>query len=328
MRILITGVAGFIGFHLATELSKKKHQIIGIDNLNNYYSPKYKSQRLNLIKKKKNFKFLKIDLKKKKNLISIFKKWKPSIVYHLASQPGIMYSFKNPKTYITNNISATKNLIDVSLKYKVKKFYFTSSSSVYGDKEKFPIKENSKLKPINIYAKTKKECEKILLKFFKNSNVDLKIFRPFTVYGPYARPDMIFITYMNKISNEEDFFLYNNGNYVRDFTYVADLVKILSKFLKIEKLKYNIFNICSSKPIKVKKLIDIINANINYKPKILLRPYRKGEMIKTYGCNKLIKKTLKFNKFTSLEDGIQKTLIWYKKFKNKDHLYFRKVKYK
>ena len=216
---------------------------------------------------------MKIDLKKKKKLMYIFKKWNPSIVYHLASQPGIMYSFKNPRTYITNNISATKNLIDVSLKYKVKKFYFTSSSSVYGDKEKFPIKENSKLEPINIYAKTKKECEKILLKSLKKSNVDLKIFRPFTVYGPYARPDMIFITYMNKISNEENFFLYNNGNYVRDFTYVGDLVKFYQNFKNY--VKICIFNICSSKPIKVKKLIDAINANINYKPKLALKPIEK-----------------------------------------------------
>ena len=135
---------------------------------------------------------MKIDLKKKKNLISIFKKWKPSIVYHLASQPGIMYSFKNPKTYITNNISVTKNLIDVSLKYKVKKFYFTSSCSVYGDKEKFPIKEKSKLKPINIYAKKTKNMKKYYWNSSKNDNVDLKIFRPFTVYGPLMQDQIWF----------------------------------------------------------------------------------------------------------------------------------------
>ena len=327
MRILITGVAGFIGFHLASELLKKKYHIIGIDNLNDYYSPKFKNQKLNLIKKKKNFKFLKIDLKKKKDLNFIFKKYKPKVIYHLASQPGIMYSFKNPKTYITNNIVVTKNLIEQSLKNKVEKFYFTSSSSVYGNKKKFPISEKSTLKPINIYAKTKKECEKILLKYFKNTNVDLKIFRPFTVYGPYARPDMIFITYMKKVTNGENFFLYNNGDYVRDFTYVDDLVKILSQFLKINKIKNNIFNICSSKPIKVKRLINIINKKIIYTPKLVLKPYRKGEMKKTYGSNKLLKKTINFNNFTSIESGIEKTLDWYKKFKNKNLLYFNKVKY-
>ena len=328
MNILITGVAGFIGFHLASELLKKKYNIIGVDNLNDYYSPKYKNQRLSLLRRKKKFRFLKIDLKKKKDLDLVFKKFKPKVIYHLASQPGIMYSFKNPKTYITNNIDVTQNLIEQSLKNKVEKFYFTSSSSVYGNKKKFPITEKNSLKPINTYAKTKQQCEKILLRKFKNTDVDLKIFRPFTVYGPYARPDMIFITYLKKVMSNEIFFLYNYGNYVRDFTYVDDLVKILSKFLKVNKIKNKIFNICSSKPIKVKKLINIINKKITYKPNIILKPYRNGEMKKTYGDNKLLKKTINFKKFTTIENGITKTLDWYEKFNNKNILYFNKVKYK
>ncbi len=325
MNILITGVAGFIGFHLATELLKNKHNIIGVDNLNDYYSPKFKNQRLKILKKKKKFKFFKIDLIKKKDLSLIFKKFKPQVIYHLASQPGIMYSFKNPKTYITNNVVVTENLIEQSLVHKVEKFYFTSSSSVYGNKKKFPISEKSTLKPINIYAKTKKNCEQNLLKSFKNTNVDLKIFRPFTVYGPYARPDMIFITYLNKIISGDFFSLYNYGEYVRDFTYVEDLAKILTKFLLINKIKNNIFNICSSKPIKVKKLINLINRKIKYKPKLMLKPYRKGEMKKTFGDNKLLKKTINFKKFTSIETGVKKTLDWYIKFKNKEFLYFNKV---
>ena len=136
MNILITGVAGFIGYHLAKEL-KKKNNVFGIDNFNNYYSPKYKKQRLNLIIKK-NFKFLKLDLRNKKKLALVFKKFKPNIVYHLASQPGIMYSFKNPKTYVSNNIKVTRNLIEQSIIHNIDKFYFTSSSSVYGNKKKKP----------------------------------------------------------------------------------------------------------------------------------------------------------------------------------------------
>ena len=327
MRILLTGVAGFIGFHLALELLKRKHSIIGVDNLNSYYSAKYKKHRIEILKKNKNFKFKKIDLKNKRKLSLLFKKNKPECVFHLASQPGIMYSFKNPSTYISNNISATKNLILVSINYKVKKFYFTSSSSVYGNKKKFPIKENSKLKPINVYAKTKKQCEIMLIKCFKKTNIDLKIFRPFTVYGTYARPDMIFLTYLKKSLENKSFYLFNKGNYMRDFTYVGDVAKILTKFLSVGKIKNKIFNICSSKPIKIKKIIPIINKYSKQKCKIVLKPYRKGEMIKTYGDNNKIRKIVSFKKFTNINVGIKKTIKWYLGFKNKDILYFDKVKY-
>ena len=238
-----------------------------------------------------------------------------------------MYSFKNPSTYILNNILATKNLILASINYKVKKFYFTSSSSVYGNKKKFPIKENSKLKPINLYAKTKKQCEIMLIKSFKKTKIDLKIFRPFTVYGTYARPDMIFLTYLKKSLENKSFYLFNNGNYMRDFTYVEDVAKILTKFLSVGKIKKKIFNICSSKPIKIKKIIPIINKYSKQKCKIVLKPYRKGEMIKTYGDNKQIKKITNFKKFTNINEGIKKTIKWYLSFKNKDILYFNKVKY-
>ena len=328
MNILISGTAGFIGFHLAKELIKKKHTIIGIDNLNNYYSSKYKNIRLKILKNNKNFYFFKVDLKNKKKLNYIFKKYKPECIYHLASQPGIMYSFKNPKTYISNNVEATKTLMSISLKNKIKKFYFTSSSSVYGNKKKFPISENSSLKPINLYANTKMKCEKILLKFFKNTNIDLKIFRPFTVYGEFARPDMIFLTYLKRASENKDFYLFNKGNYLRDFTYVEDVAKILSRFLKIKNLKKKTYNICSSKPIKVKNLIPIIEKYTKQNTKIILKPYRKGEMIKTYGSNKLMKDIIKYKKFTDIDTGIKKTIKWYLNFKDKNLLYFNKVKYK
>ena len=327
MKILLTGAAGFIGFHLASELLKQKHSIIGLDNLNSYYSVKYKKHRIEILKKNKNFNFKKIDLKNKKKLSLLFETSKPECVLHLASQPGIMYSFKNPSTYISNNILATKNLILASINYKVKKFYFTSSSSVYGNKKKFPIKENSKLKPINLYAKTKKQCEIMIIKSFKKTKIDTKIFRPFTVYGTYARPDMIFLTYLKKSLENKSFYLFNNGNYMRDFTYVTDVAKILTKFLRVGIMKKKVFNICSAKPIKIKKIIPIINKYSKQKCKIILKPYRKGEMIKTYGDNNKIKKIVNFKKFTNINAGIKKTIKWYLSFKNKDILYFDKVKY-
>ncbi len=327
MNILITGSAGFIGFHLALKLLKNKYTIIGLDNLNSYYSKDFKKHRISILNKKKNFFFEKIDLKSKIAVNKLFKKYRPEVVFHLASQPGIMYSYKNPKSYFLNNVDATINLMQVAHRNHVKKFYFTSSSSVYGNKKKFPIKENQTLKPLNTYAKTKKKCEIILQKFFKNTNIDLKIFRPFTVYGTFSRPDMIFITYLKKTYKNEKFYLYNNGEYIRDFTYVDDLCEILKRFIKIGKIKNNILNICSSKPIKIKNVLPIIDKYNLKKSKVEKKPLRKGEMIKTYGNNYLLKKYVKFKKFTSIEAGVKKTVRWYINFKQKQILQFRKVKY-
>jgi UDP-glucuronate 4-epimerase len=326
-NILITGVAGFIGFHLSLVLLKKGYNVLGIDNLNNYYSKKYKIYRKNILLKNKKFKFLKLDLRFLDKTKKVFEKNKIDTIYHLASQPGIMYSFNNPGTYKSNNILVTKNLIHLTKKFNIEKFYFTSSSSVYGNQKKYPIKESAKLKPLNYYAKTKITCEKLLLKCLKKSEVDLKIFRPFTVYGTFSRPDMIFLTYLKRSFENNDFFLFNNGNYLRDFTHVDDVAEILYKFLAIGKIKKKIFNICSSKPVKIKDLLIIIKKYSKKNTNIILKPYRKGEMIKTYGDNRLLKKIINYKKFTSIDFGIKKTVKWYSNFKNKDILYFNKVKY-
>ena len=322
MRIIITGSAGFIGFHLAKEFLRKKHEVYGIDNFNDYYSPKLKKDRINILKKYKNFNFELLDLKKYGETFNHFTKVKPEIIYHLASQPGIMYSYKNPLTYKENNVDVTKNLIKICKKILPKKFYFTSSSSVYGNQKHYPLKENSKLLPMNFYANTKKKCENLLQINFKNQPIDLKIFRPFTVYGPYARPDMLFITYLKRCKEKLNFSVYHEGNYIRDFTYVEDVAKILSLFINVKKMRKNIFNICSSNPKKLIEIIRLIDKFNNSKGKLLMKPKRKGEMLTTYGDNSYLKKTIKFTKFTSTESGIKKTILWFNKYKNKKFLNF------
>jgi UDP-glucuronate 4-epimerase len=316
MKIIITGSAGFIGYHLANQLLKnKKNHVLGIDSLNNYYSKTIKNLRIKLLKKNENFLYKKIDLRIESKIKKIFKVFKPDLVYHIAGQPGVLYSFKNPKSYQLNNIDATKVVSSVSKKFKVKKFIFASSSSVYGDQKKFPIKESFKKNPKNYYAKTKLNCERIVEKKFLNSSTDYMIFRFFTVFGPLGRPDMFIHKFLNSIKKNKKILLHNNGMNYRAFTFVDDLVKIL--ILTMKKIPTDkILNICRSKPIKTTNLVNLINKIYgNNTNKIIKTGFVRGEMLKTHGSNKLLKKNFKNLKFTNLDVGLKKTIIAFKKFK-------------
>lgn len=323
-NVLVTGCSGFIGFHLCLELLKRNINVFGIDSLNNYYSTKLKQDRLKILKKNKSFKFSKGNIVNYKYIEKIFKKNNFKKIFHLASQPGVMYSYINPKSYTNNNVRATENLAKLSKKYCVKKFIFTSSSSVYGDKKKFPIKENVKLNPKNYYAKTKIKCEKLLTKIFyqKNEN-SLIITRPFTVYGSHARPDMLFIQAIKNLNKKKKILVYNNGNYVRDFTYVKDVAKVLIILGNFKKKNKIIVNICGAKPIKIinfiKKIIKLNKSNLMNS--IKLCPKRKGEMIKTFGSNTFLKKLTKVSAFTGVDKGLRETFSWYNNYKNKKHLF-------
>ena len=315
MKILVTGSAGFIGYHLVSSLTSNiKNTVIGIDSVNGYYSTKVKKIRLKILKQNKNFTFKKINLENTKKLEIVIKNFQPETVFHIAGQPGVLYSFKNPLSYKKNNINATKNLSIICKKYKIKKFIFASSSSVYGDQKKFPIKENFKKNPKNYYAKTKLKCEQIIKKIFNKSDTEYMIYRFFTVYGPLGRPDMFIHKFLNSIKKNKRILLHNNGMNYRDFTYVDDLIKILT--LTMKKIPSDkILNICRSNPIKTTNLVNLINKiyGINTN-KIINTGFVKGEMLKTHGSNKLLKKNFKNLKFTNLDFGLKKTIAAYKKF--------------
>ena len=313
MKILVTGSSGFIGYHLTRELLKKNNQVIGIDNNNNYYSNVIKKNRLKKLKNYKNFFFKKLNIVDKKKLEKIFIKYKPSIVFHLAGQPGVLYSLKNPGIYLTNNVKATDSICKISKKYNVKKFIFGSSSSVYGDQKIFPIKETFKTNPKNPYAKTKLKSEKIVISKFKNSSTKYLIFRFFTVYGPLGRPDMFIHKLLNSIKSGKKIKLYNNGLNFRDFTYVEDVVKILIRSLKIDRLNKTM-NICRSNPIKTANLVFLIKKIYNKNFTLNRIGFVKGEMLKTHGCNKLLKNNFKKIKFTNIRLGLKKTVLNFKKY--------------
>ena len=313
-KILVTGSSGFIGFHLSKYLLSKKYSVVGIDSHDSYYSKNLKKKRLSILKEKKNFFFIKINLNNKKKLEKVFLKYKPSIIIHLAGQPGVLYSFKNPNSYYTNNVKATNSLCILSKKYNIKKFIFGSSSSVYGDQKKFPIKENFNLNPKNPYAKTKLRSEKIVLKFFRKTDTNFIIFRFFTVYGPLGRPDMFVHKFLNSIKKGKTIRLYNYGLNFRDFTFVKDVAKIL--YLSIKKnLNNKIYNICRSNPIITINLVQMITNLYKVKKiKIEKTKFIKGEMLKTHGCNKKLKKDFGNIKFTDIKIGLKNTIKKYKKY--------------
>ena len=320
MKIFITGCCGFIGFSFANFLAKsnKKIHIIGIDNLNDYYSVNLKRKRLNELNKNKNFIFYKIDINQYEKLEKLYKKYLFNCVFHFAAQAGVRYSLINPKAYIESNISGFFNVLNLSIKFKVARLFYASSSSAYGELNKFPLKENYSLKPKNIYGLSKKineEMVNVLLQQNKTKCVGLRFF---TVYGEWGRPDMFMMNYLNATYNKSKIFYLNNyGNHFRDFTYITDVCTILKRLI-YSKLKYKhlIINICSNKPLKLTSIINKINQLTLNKPKIKKRSLQKADIFKTHGDNNLVKKITGIKKFTDISIGLENTVEWY--IKNKD----------
>ena len=312
-KILITGAAGFIGFSLARKLTNSNFKVYGIDNFDEYYSVKLKKTRIRILKKNKNFIFKKVDFRKNKKLTNFFKGKKFETVIHLGAQAGVRYSLTNPDKYFETNFIGFLNIIENTIKNKVKKFIYASSSSVYGDQKKFPVTENINLDPKNIYARTKKLNEEIAFDIYRNNKISMIGLRFFTVYGEWGRPDMFIMKFMKSVFKKEKLQLFNHGDHFRDFTYVDDVTEIVKKLVqKKNDNKFHIFNICSNKPIHLQKLIAIIKNYTKKLPKIVPTKFQKADVFKTHGDNKKIKKYLKYYKFTNINDGIKKNFEWYK----------------
>lgn len=318
MKILITGSAGFIGYHLALKILKsKKYKVFGIDNLDNYYSVKLKKKRLQILKKFRNFKFKKTDILKEKKIQNFFKKEKFDIVFHLAAQAGVRYSIINPRKYMQNNIQGFFNILEAAKDNKIKRIIYASSSSVYGDCSIFPLKESQSLKAKNLYSLSKDFNEKLSLIYSNFNNLNLIGLRFFTAYGEFGRPDMMMMKYISCKLKGKPFFLYNFGNHFRDFTYIDDITEILNRLIKVRiKGKNEIYNVCSSKPVKITKVLKIIDKYLPNKSIIKKISMQKADVLKTFGSNNKIKKITKFRKFTSIEKGIKKLCTWVLKDKN------------
>ena len=315
MKILITGCCGFIGFNLSKKLlQNKRNKILGIDNMNNYYSVKLKKERLKQLSKEKNFLFRKVDLKNFTNLHRIFQQFKPDYIYHFAAQAGVQYSIKHPRKYVDYNINAFFNILELAKEFKIKKVLFASSSSVYGDQKARILSEKLKLNPKNFYGLTKKNNEEMAEIYSNLYNIDLVGLRFFSVFGEWGRPDMLIFKFLLSAKNKKTFYINNFGRHVRDFTYISDVTNILDK-LRFKKLvnKFNVFNICSNKPIKLLEIINYLNSRIIIKPNIIKRNFQIGDIYKTHGDNKKIKKVVKI-RFSDFYKSLDKTIKWHKEY--------------
>ena len=344
MSILVTGAAGFIGFHLCKKLIENKVEVIGFDNMNNYYDVNLKSNRLkelNKIAKKKEVKFIFIkgDLTNNADLNKIFKSrnksntdfltTKISCVVNLAAQAGVRYSIQNPSAYIQSNIVGFSNLIEQARNNNVEHFIYASSSSVYGGNKEIPFKESDNVDhPISLYAATKKSNELIAHTYSHLFEIPTTGLRFFTVYGPWGRPDMALYKFTDLIIKNKPIKVFNYGNMIRDFTYIDDVVesvfrlirKIPSKEDFLNKKSYDssnswapyrVFNIGNSKPTNLKNYIKAIEKYLNKKADIILEDIQPGDVEKTFADTENLEKWINFKPETSIDEGIKNFISWY-----------------
>ena len=311
---LITGVAGFIGFHTARSLLEKTDIVIGIDNLNTYYDVSLKKARLEQITSHNNFTFYHEDINNLDALKRIFSNHKINRICSLAAQAGVRYSIENPFTYQKSNVGGFLNLLEIARRFPVNNFVFASSSSVYGDNKKLPFSvEDNVDTPISLYAATKRSNELMAYTYSHLFKIPLTGLRYFTVYGPWGRPDMALFLFTRSILDGKPIDIYNFGKMKRDFTYIDDIVGGTISALN-NPFKYEIFNLGNSKTVELMELIKIIEEELGKEAKKNFLPIQPGDVPETYANVEKTKKMLGFNPKTSIRTGIRKFLNWYRDY--------------
>jgi len=323
MKILVTGGAGFIGFHLSKRLLSDGFEVIGYDNLNDYYDVNLKYARLEILKNYEKFTFIKGDLADKDAVFSVFTEHKPEIVVNLGAQAGVRYSITNPDVYIESNIIGFFNILEACRHNPVKHLLFASSSSVYGNQKKTPFStEDNVDHPISLYAATKKSNELMAFTYSHLYKIPATGLRFFTVYGPFGRPDMAYFSFTNKIIKGEPIKIFNNGDMYRDFTYVDDIVEGICNMLQRPPKEdengdsYKVYNIGNNKPEKLMYFIETLEKAIGKTAKKEFLPMQAGDVYQTYADVTDLAHDFNFKPSTSIEDGLAKFAAWYKEYYN------------
>ena len=337
MKILVTGAAGFIGAFLCKRLLETtRDQIIGIDNLNDYYDVSLKEERLNMLKPYSNFKFIKGDLSDKQFVDNLFKEEQFDIVVNLAAQAGVRYSIDHPDVYIQSNIIGFYNILEACRYNLVKHLVYASSSSVYGGNTKVPFSTDDKVdNPVSLYAATKKSNELLAHAYSKLYNIPTTGLRFFTVYGPMGRPDMAYFSFTNKLIKGETIEIFNYGNCKRDFTYVDDIVEGIIKVMNKAPSKkdgedglpippYKIYNIGNNNPENLLDFVQILSEELvragvlpkdfDFESHKKLVAMQKGDVPITYADTSDLERDFGYKPSTSLREGLRKFSEWYAKY--------------
>lgn len=319
--ILVTGGAGFIGYHLSKQLLEYDCTVIGYDNLNDYYEVQLKYDRLKDLEGREGYTFIKGDLADKETLGKLFQEYSFDIVVNLGAQAGVRYSIDNPDAYISSNMIGFYNILECCRHYPVEHLVYASSSSVYGANKKVPFSVEDKVDyPVSLYAATKKSNELMAHCYSKLYGIPATGLRFFTVYGPFGRPDMAYFKFAKKIMNGETIQIYNNGDMMRDFTYIDDIVKGIANILpnppeEIETgARYKVYNIGNNKPEKLMDYIETLEKHLGREAKKEFLPMQPGDVYQTYADVSDLMHDFDFKPSTSIDEGLGKFVTWFKEY--------------
>lgn len=331
-KILVTGNAGFIGMHTALRLAKEGYHVIGLDNLNTYYSVELKLARLRQqgietdkiqygseLTGNQNISFIQLDITDDHHLEMLFEQKQFDFVIHLAAQAGVRYSIENPHAYVDSNVKGFLNILEACRKYEVKHLIYASSSSVYGQNEKVPFEEDDRTdKPVSLYAATKKADELIAHSYAAVHNLSVIGLRFFTVYGPWGRPDMALFKFTKNMLGDKPIDLYNEGNLSRDFTYIDDIVEGILRVVNrigTDTSKHNhIFNIGRGEPVRLMDFVDALEQALDKKARINKMPMQPGDVFSTHASTAELQAFANYAPKVSLQEGVKKFVEWYREY--------------
>ena len=319
-KVILTGAAGFIGSHLAKRLLETGAEVVGLDNINDYYDVNLKYHRLSELEKYEGFTFIRCDISQKDELNRIFEEHRADVVVNLAAQAGVRYSIENPQVYIDSNVIGFFNILEACRNYPVKHLVYASSSSVYGNSDKIPFSVDDRVdNPISLYAATKKSNELMAYTYSHLFGIPATGLRFFTVYGPAGRPDMAYFSFTKKILAGEPIKLFNYGELERDFTYIDDIVEGIMNIIPSVPEEKNgarakVYNIGNNKPVALKEFVAALEEAIGVKAKIEYLPMQPGDVYRTYADISELEKDFGFKPQTDIRTGLKRFAEWYKEY--------------
>lgn len=316
MNHLITGCAGFIGFHLAERLLKEGMSVYGLDNLNQYYDTGLKKARLAVLMKYNGFRFSEADMCKQQELKNVFDEYSPEVVINLAAQPGVRYSITNPDVSMMNNVMAFFNLLECCKDSSVNHLLYASSSSVYGNSAKIPFSVDDNVDhPVSLYAATKKSNELMAYTYHHLYKFNVTGLRFFTVYGPWGRPDMAYYKFTEKIFNGQPIEVYNGGDMMRDFTYIDDVVESMHRLLtSVKPGGYRLLNIGGEHPVNLLEFIETLESKVGLKCDKIFLPMQPGDVKITCADSRELAELTGYVPQTRIDEGLAKFVKWYKEY--------------